>query len=69
MDKPVAAIAPVRLCCGQRHYGAQCPDGKVMCCLCFGRFPVEELNVTDGSPEDVCVTCAANERMAAANGW
>ena len=21
---------PVRLCCGQRHWGVQCPDGLVM---------------------------------------
>lgn len=54
---------PVRLCCGQRHWGAQCPDGLVMCCLCFGRFPVSELNViADGTPEDVCAGCAAAER-------
>lgn len=52
--------APVRLCCGQRHYEAQCPDGLVMCCLCFSRFPVSELHVTgDGTPEDVCQGCAA----------
>lgn len=54
--------APVRLCCGQRHYEAQCPDGLVMCCLCFSRFPVSELHVTgDGTPEDVCQGCAAAE--------
>jgi hypothetical protein len=56
---------PVRLCCGQRHWSAQCPDGLVMCCLCFERFPVEALNVTkDGRPEDVCKPCATHEREA-----
>ena len=50
--------APVRLCCGHRHYGAQCPDGLVMCILCFERVPVSELHVTeDGRPEDVCKAC------------
>lgn len=56
-------LNPVRLCCGQRHFGLQCPDGLVMCCLCFNRFPLDELNETeDGLKEDVCLTCAAHER-------
>jgi hypothetical protein len=54
---------PVRLCCGLRHDTVQCPDGLVMCCLCFSRFPVSDLHVTeDGSPEDVCAGCAAAEQ-------
>lgn len=54
--------APVRLCCGQRHYGVLCPDGKVMCCLCFGRFDVSELSETvDGDKQDVCSACWAEE--------
>jgi hypothetical protein len=53
---------PVRLCCGQRHEGAVCPDGLVMCCLCFSRFAAEDLHVTaDGGREDVCNGCAALE--------
>ena len=52
---------PVRLCCGKRHYGAMCPDGKVMCCLCFGAFDVDQLNVVDGQREDVCKECANEE--------
>lgn len=53
-------VAPVRLCCGQRHYGVQCPDGLVMCCLCFSRFPVEQLHVdpSDGRRVDVCIGCS-----------
>jgi hypothetical protein len=52
---------PVRLCCGKAHWGAVCPDGKVMCCICFHRFEVSDLNRTeDGSPEDVCRGCAAS---------
>lgn len=59
-------IAPMRLCCFQRHYGVVCPDGKVMCCICFGRFEQSDLNVTDdGSREDVCIACAAHESLAA----
>lgn len=53
---------PVRLCCGQRHDGAVCPDGKVMCCVCFERVRVDDLNVTpDGKKEDVCRPCAEIE--------
>ena len=58
---------PVRLCCYQRHWGPICPDGKVMCCLCFGRFDQSELNVTaDGQKEDVCKGCAEQEKGAKA---
>jgi hypothetical protein len=36
-----------------------------MCCLCFERFPVEELSETeDGEKEDVCVPCHEMERLA-----
>ncbi len=48
---------PVRLCCGERHYGAVCPDGLVMCCICFFRFKIEDLSVQDGTPVDVCKKC------------
>lgn len=64
MPDPRASLAPVRLCCGQRHVGAQCPDGKVMCCLCFERFDVADLDVDpdDGKPWDACKDCAEKER-------
>ena len=52
MDKP-----PVRVCCGHRHFGVQCPDGTVMCCLCFGKFSITELAVEDGGLIDVCKPC------------
>jgi hypothetical protein len=49
----------------ERHYGVVCPDGKVMCDLCFGRFDVSELSVTaDGDKQNVCVACA----LADSNG-
>ena len=63
-DQPraVACIRFVRLCCGQAHDGPTCPDGKVMCCLCFDRFEVSSLNVTEGgTPENVCKECAEME--------
>ena len=61
---PTISEPPARLCCGERHYGAQCPDGLVMCCLCFDRFPVGELNVgEDGRPENVCKGCTAIEQQ------
>lgn len=55
-------IPPVRLCCGERHWGCECPDGKVMCCICFGRFDLDELNaLSNGKKEDVCKQCADKE--------
>ena len=54
--------APVRLCCGQRHFGPVCPDGMVMCCLCFERVSKDKLNVAaDGRKENVCKKCADEE--------
>jgi hypothetical protein len=44
---------PVRLCCGQRHWSVVCPDGLVMCCICFDRF-----EPNDETREDVCWRCA-----------
>jgi hypothetical protein len=49
--------APVRLCCGERHYGAICPDGLVMCCLCFFRVPISELSKDGEQLTDVCQRC------------
>jgi hypothetical protein len=49
---------PVRLCCMKRHFGAQCADGRVMCCMCFDTFTVEELATENGTPIDVCKECA-----------
>lgn len=60
------SIAMVRLCCGERHYGPMCPDGMVMCCICFGRFGTDQLNRSDdGQLEDVCKECAGRERAVA----
>lgn len=53
---------PVRSCCGQRHRGPVCPDGKVMCQLCFERVPTDQLAVQDGNLVDVCVVCWAREQ-------
>ena len=62
---------PIRLCCMQRHYGVVCPDRKVMCCLCFGRFSLDELNVLeDGfSKENVCIDCARHEQELVEKGY
>lgn len=59
-------IAPVRLCCGERHYGVVCPDGRVMCCICFEVVHQDDLSVDpdDGKRWDVCKTCAAAEAAA-----
>lgn len=50
-----------RLCCGEEHAGAVCPDGLVMCCICFKRFPVDALCRNNGVYEDVCRHCASCE--------
>jgi len=56
-------LIPVRICCGQRHLGVQCPDGLVLCALCYSRVPTSQLNKTsDGQLENVCQTCAAEEQ-------
>jgi hypothetical protein len=53
---------PVRLCCGQAHWDVQCPDGLVMCCICFSRFPVTELWCdSDGVSWDICKGCKLDE--------
>ena len=58
---------PVRLCCGQRHYGPVCPDGKVMCCLCFTRVSQDNLATEDGQKVDVCIPCHEAEKVIIAN--
>lgn len=57
---------PVRLCCGQSHWGPVCPDGLVMCCICFSRFEKSDLYVdAAGDRWDECRECGeANERQA-----
>jgi hypothetical protein len=52
-------FVPFRLCCGLQHHGPVCPDGKVMCCICFERVGQDELAVDpeDGKKWDVCRRC------------
>lgn len=53
-------IVPTRLCCGQPHLGAKCPDGLAMCCICFDRFVIADLyRDDDGRFWDCCRSCAA----------
>ena len=55
---------PYRLCCGQQHYSAQCPDGKVMCGLCYNRFDTSDLWVDDdGIWVDVCKVCEIADKQ------
>ena len=55
----------IRLCCGQEHTGVICPDGLVMCCLCFDRFPQDALAVdSDGLKWDVCAPCYRDDQVA-----
>lgn len=51
-------IPPVRLCCGEHHKGAMCPDGLIMCCVCFERVSVAELYIEEnGDVIDMCKPC------------
>jgi hypothetical protein len=53
-----------RLCCGQPHDDVVCPDGLVMCCVCFDRVTIDELEpspVPGHPPYDVCKGCAVTE--------
>lgn len=52
----------MRLCCGQRHYGVVCPDGLVMCCICYRRVPQRDLASEDGQRVDVCSVCMVKEQ-------
>lgn len=39
-------------------------DGRVMCCLCFDYCTRDELNpLDDGRVEDICKSCAENEKQ------
>lgn len=61
------ADAPVRLCCMQRHWTVACPDGLVMCELCFERFPEGHLmgDKDDHSKRwNVCIECGFRENVA-----
>ena len=40
-------INPYRPCCGQQHHGPVCPDGLVMCVLCFKRVSPDRLHVLE----------------------
>ncbi|CAB4162772.1 hypothetical protein UFOVP783_116 [uncultured Caudovirales phage] len=61
---PLLSEPPVRLCCGERHLGPVCPDGKAMCALCHHKFAPEDLNTSaDGDTENVCKGCARMESM------
>lgn len=58
-ERSVENGAPIRLCCGERHFGPVCPDSKVMCCLCFKRFASDALafDPVIESKVDVCQAC------------
>ena len=47
-----------QLCCSLRHWGPVCPDGLVMCCICYGRYLPDELHVdATGVTWDMCEGC------------
>ncbi|MGW1744512.1 hypothetical protein ACWCRD_02620 [Streptomyces sp. NPDC002092] len=38
-------------------------DGRIMCQLCFGYFPIDELNPVEDGVEDICKPCARGELL------
>jgi hypothetical protein len=55
---------PYRLCCGQQHWGPTCPDGLVMCQLCYERKTIDELHeLEDGYKENACQQCFDQEQL------
>ncbi len=56
---------PVRVCCGQRHSGPVCPDGRVMCAICFEKFNQDQLAVDskDGKLRNICRECDKREML------
>lgn len=56
--------APVRLCCAQRHWTVACPDGLVMCELCFDRVDKDKLmHDGEGNLWDMCQRCGLMENL------
>lgn len=55
MNQP---IIPTRICCGQKHLGDVCPDGTIMCGICFGKFTAEQWDNEIGC----CKVCAISEK-------
>jgi hypothetical protein len=57
---------PTRVCCGQPHWTVECPDGRVMCALCFDRVTKDELmKDMDGDLWDMCQRCGLIENLCA----
>lgn len=51
-------MIPVRLCCMARHNGPVCPDGTVMCAICFDKFTGNQLYTDkNGTTHDICKPC------------
>lgn len=67
MESDYRTDGPVRLCCMRRHRGVRCPDGRVMCELCFGKFYDNELMGDAKDPSlrwDICLECGERENWA-----
>ncbi len=55
---------PYRLCCGQQHSGPVCPDGLVMCEICYERFETKDLWVDyEGFKWSLCKECGDLEAV------
>jgi hypothetical protein len=49
-------------CCDTPHYGMTCADGLTRCCLCYERYPLDDLFVDAmGVVWDYCKECAERE--------
>lgn len=62
MDEPVDFLRVPMPDGGSRTLLTRFTDGTVLCCICWERRRVDELNpVGGGKVEDVCKQCAAEE--------
>jgi len=67
MNEPAGFLRVPTADGGSRTLLTRFTDGTVMCCICFERYRMDELNpVSGGKVEDVCKQCAADEMADAA---
>lgn len=57
VEAVTAVQPPIRLCCGQSHNGAVCPDGTFMCCLCFDKVILASAYEDAEGRWDMCRPC------------
>jgi len=54
----------IRVCCGKIHETPVCPDGLVMCQLCFERVKRDKLHAENGVVFNICKKCEKMDKLA-----